>query len=269
MMERTCWICEAPADSREHKIKRTDLLREFGVDAFDGGDLLHVIDGESTRKLQGPNSKRLKYEPVLCGDCNSARSQPWDKAYEAFIAWVFENQRTILSRRYINLYEVFGEEGAVESCPNLYKYFVKAFGCRLASAGYAVPEHLVTLLSQDYFLTKLRLTFAVYKAMFALAPEFRQRAGLGGLVRMDSRSMGQMERYVFQLNVGWLVIGLHYDIDAPPGVGANWTSDSACIYLGEIEGPTLNELIECARRDNAPALPELEALRDSGGIRIE
>jgi hypothetical protein len=268
-MPPTCWICEAPADSREHKIKRSDLVREFGTGAFDDGDLLHAVEGQRCRELQGPNSSRLKYQPVLCGDCNSARSQPWDRAYEAFNSWVFEHQRTVLSRRFVNLYEVFGEEGVVESCPNLYKYFVKAFGCRLASAGYAVPSHLVALMSQDHFLTKLRLTFAVYKAVFALPPELRQRAGLSDLLRLDSRSMGRMERYLFQLNVGWLVIGLHYDIEVPPGVGAPWTSDSACIYLGEIEGPTLDELIGCARCDNAPALAELEALRDSGGIRIE
>ena len=182
---------------------------------------------------------------------------------------MFDTQKTVLGRRFVDLYEVFGEEDAVQSCPNLYKYLVKAFGCRLASSGHPVPEHLVDLLSQDHFLTKLRVTFAVYKAVFALAPEHRKRAGVGGLVRMDSRSMGQMERYQFHLNVGWLAINFWYDLEIPPGVGAPWTSDSACIYLGEIEGPTLDELIEIARGNDAPGFVDLEALRDSGGIRID
>lgn len=270
-MARPCWICGAPADSREHKIKRSDLVRAFGNGPFkDDGGLLHFIDGQSPRELQGPNSNRLKYEPVLCGDCNSNRSQPWDKAYEAFIAWVFQNERATLASRTINLCEVFGgPEQAVQSSPHLYRYFVKAFGCRLASAGYRVPPHLIAILSEDDFLTNLLLTFAVHKAVFALAPEHRQMLGVGGLVRLDSRSMGQMERYVFQVNVSWLVIGFHYDIETQPEAGIPWVCATPIINLGEIEGAPLDELIECARRNNAPALPELETLRASGGIRIE
>ena len=76
-MPRSCWICGAPADSREHKIKRSDLVREFGDGPYrDDDTLIHFMDGQDPRDLQGPNAKRLKYDPVLCGDCNSARSQP-------------------------------------------------------------------------------------------------------------------------------------------------------------------------------------------------
>lgn len=147
-------------------MKRSDLVRAFGNGPFKDDDaLLHFIEGQRPHEVQGPKSRRLSYQAALCADCNSTRSQLWDKAYDAFIAWVFENQKMTLSRRFVNLYEVFGDDGAVESCPNLYKYFVKAFGCRLASAGYSVPPHLVELLSQDRFLTKLRITFAVHKAM--------------------------------------------------------------------------------------------------------
>ncbi len=269
-MSRLCWICGSISGSREHKIKRSDIVRAFGDGPFknDGG-LLHFVDGQPPRELQGPNSKLLKYEPVLCGECNSNRSQPWDKAYETFVNWVYKNERITLARRYIDLNEVFGEEVAVNSCLSLYKYFVKAFGCRLASADYTVPAHLVALLSKDSFQTKLRITFDVYKAVFAMAPEHRHMLGLGGLVRMDSVSMGQMERYYFQLNIGWLVIGFHYDTENLVVVDAEWAPDSTRVDLGIIEGPTLDELIECARLEGAPALAELEALREAGGIKIE
>jgi hypothetical protein len=136
----------------------------------------------------------MKYSSVLRAECNSSRSQPWDRAYDRFIDWAFANESRVLSQRFINLYEVFGDD-ASWSCPALYKYFVKAFGCRLADAGFAVPDHLVELLSKDYYQTKLRLAFAVHKTLFALRPEHRRQLGLGDLIRVDSRSMGQMERY--------------------------------------------------------------------------
>lgn len=235
-MKRTCWICGVAANSREHKIKRSDLVRAFGNGPFkDAGGLLHCVEGQSPRQLQGPNSRHLKYEPVLCADCNNTRSQPWDKAYEAFISSVFQNERVTLASRVINLCEVYGgPEQAVQSGPNLYRYFVKAFGCALANAGCRTPPRLVSILSQDEFLTNLLVTFTVNKAVFALAPEHRQMLGVGGLVRMDSRSTGEMERYFFKLHVGWLVIGFHYDMEIPIESGIPWVCATPIINLGEI-----------------------------------
>ncbi len=267
-MKRECWICGAPADSREHKLKRSDLVRSFGTGPFRDDDaLLHFIDDQCPRAVQGPNSGRMKYGTVLCSNCNSDFSQPWDRAYEKLIDWVFKNERIVLAQRFINLHEVVAND-APTSCPDLYKYFVKAFGCRLADAGFDVPVHLVELLSQDSYQTKLRMAFSVHKTLFALRREYRQLLGLGGLVRLDSLSMGQLERYFFQLHNGWLITGFYYDIEVPPAVGAPWVSDSACIYLGETETATLDELIEAASTGNSSALAELEALRDSGGIRV-
>lgn len=262
-------MCGGPANSREHKIKKSDFTRRYGPGSFEKvGGMVHGI-GAGTCPVRGPNAKRLKYRPVICVLCNSTRSQPWDRAYEVLERWIFENQPAVLERRFIDLYRVFDGDGAIASCPALYKYFVKAFGCRLADAGLAVPRHLVDLLNLDRFLTKLRLAFAVHKTMFAMSPEVRANyLAIGELVRLDSRSLGRMERYVWHLQVGWLRVGFYYDIDVPSGAGAPWTSDSACIYLGEIETSTLDELIEGARRDNAPVLPEWEALRQSGGIRV-
>jgi hypothetical protein len=246
-----------------------DAAREHHVEAALGErQVLLGVAENRPRHVQGSNSARMKYDPVLCAKCNSSRSQPWDRAYDRFIDWVFENERRVLSQRFINLHQVFGDDTSL-SCSALYKYFVKAFGCRLADAGFQVPEHLAELLSKDHYETKLRLAFAVHKTLFALRPEYRQQLGLGDLIRIDSRSMGQMERYYFRLHNRWLITSFFYDIEVSPEYGAPWISDSACIYLGEIETATLDELIEAARKVDAPALAELEAMRNSGGIHIE
>jgi hypothetical protein len=264
---RDCWICGAPANSREHKFKRSDLIRTFGRD--DKWDVHHFIEAKQRQLSKGSKSKRVKYARVICDKCNSARSQPWDIAYETFIKYVFEHERLILGRRFINLYEVFGDDNAVESCPALYKYFVKVFGCRLANDGFAVPPHLVTLLSESECVAKLRLGFAVHKTLFAISREHRGMLGMGPLIRPETTGTNQPERYYFDLRIGWLIVGMYYDIEVPPDVGAPWTSNSGCIYLGEIENSTLDELIEIARRSKAPGLAELEALRNSGGIKVE
>jgi hypothetical protein len=210
------------------------------------------------------------YEPLICSDCNNAKSQPWDNAYEKFEKWLFENAKIILQRRFILLEEVFGTDAVPSGCPELYKYFVKAFGCRLSDAGFTVPEDLVLLLPQTHFQTRLRITFAINKTVFVF-PEIDREVflGIGDLIRIDSLSQGVMERYLWHMQIGWLRISFFYDTEVPCGIGAPWTSDSACLYLGEFESSSLDELIEGARSDTAPGLSVLEVIRDNDGILIE
>ena len=96
---RPCWICGAPSNSREHKIKKSDLVRRYGSQAFKnvGGILLHSVEGE-WRKVQGPRANILTYDPLICSECNNAKSQPWDSTYEQFERWLFENTETTLQR---------------------------------------------------------------------------------------------------------------------------------------------------------------------------
>lgn len=269
-INKSCWICGAPSNSREHKIKKSDLVRRYGNQPFNNiGGMLHFANDVSSN-VQGPSAKILKYEPVICSDCNNNTSQPWDRAYEQFEKWTFENASLIFQRRFILLEDVFGFEQCSYSCPSLYKYFVKAFGCRLASAGFSVPSDLVELLNQEYFLTKLRLAFAINKSIFILLPKDRDNfLGFGELYRYDSRSKGIKERYNWYIDIGWLRIWFFYDLEVPCGMGAPWTSDGACLYLGEFETASIDELLECARKANAPALAQLEAIREKGGISIE
>lgn len=233
----TCWICGARADTREHRIKRSDLARRYGNQPFKYvGGMLHFV-GEEAREVQGPNARPLTYESMLCRPCNNTTSQPWDRAYEQFERWLFDHETLVLDRRFILFEEVYGTDAFPAACPALYKYFVKAFGCRLTDAGMSVPVDLVTLLlSEERFLTKLRLTFSVNKALFDLDEQTRRDyLGLGELIRFDSRSRGVMERYAWHMQIGWLRVWFFYDMDVPCGIGSVWTSDSACIYLGEFE----------------------------------
>ena len=103
-----------------------------------------------------------------------------------------------------------------------------------------------------------------------MLPEDRDNfLGVGDLFRVDSKSMGVMERYSWFINIGWLRIWFFYALEVPCSLGAAWTSDSGCLYLGEFESASFEELIEGARRDNTPALGHLEEIKKNGGIKIK
>jgi len=232
--------------------------------------MLHFKAGNNGRNVPSANSKIIKYKPIICSKCNNALSQPWDKAYEIFEKWIFENSKIIFKNRFIPLELVYGTDGFSYQCPNLYKYFVKAFGCRLASSGIPVPKDLVKLLTKEYFVTNLRLCFAINESTFAMKPEDRDNfLGVGDITRIDSKSKGAMNRYSWYINLGWLRVWFFYDYNVPCGLGSPWTSDSDCLYLGVFQSASLDELIKIARKDNTPILDRLEQIKKNGGFKIE
>jgi hypothetical protein len=126
-----CWWCGAIADSREHKFKRSDLIREHGPAPYlDGAELSGVGAGVSTR-MRSNKSSPLKFKPNLCQPCNNARSQAFDQAYDRFVSWIFDHEDEVLASRSIDLHAVFGSDWE-EAGLNVLRYFVKHICCRIA-----------------------------------------------------------------------------------------------------------------------------------------
>ena len=267
---KKCWVCGAPSDSREHIFKRSDLVRRYGKIPFKQiGGIVH-FKKDKLKHVPSSKSKIVSYEQIICESCNNKRFQPWDRAYEMFEKWIFNNSGMIFDGRIISLELIYGEEHLSSNMSNLYKYFVKTFGCRLASIDTPIPKDIIESLSQENPSSKLRLSFAINKTTFAMLPEDRENfLGVGDLIRMDSKSKGTLERYEWCLNLGWLRVCFFYDMDIPLGLGTPWASDSKCLYLGEFEIFTLDELIENAKKDNLPVLSHLETLKETGGIEIK
>ena len=72
-----CCLCgSSEALSGEHKIKASALRAEFGKQGM-------VI---GRRHAQGPNSKAFHFAARVCEDCNNARTQPADIAFDKFNA---------------------------------------------------------------------------------------------------------------------------------------------------------------------------------------
>ncbi len=131
-----CWWCQlAKADSREHKAKRTDLVRQFGPGPYK--DLISARD-DKARPVQGPNSSLVKFKATMCSTCNNRRSQPFDEAYEQFTAYLSDHERAVLSSRAIDLRAVYGCDWK-SGRDGLLRYMAKHAGCRLAENGIEVP----------------------------------------------------------------------------------------------------------------------------------
>ena len=98
---------KSDANSSEHKIKRSDLLRRFGRGPRRGASGLLHYRGDELVPIQGFSSKRLKFERSLCAHCNTTRSQPFDRAYDEFIDWVMlQGLKSVCRRRVIDLAEL-------------------------------------------------------------------------------------------------------------------------------------------------------------------
>jgi hypothetical protein len=177
-------------------------------------------------KIQGPNSDTLKYQPNFCGNCNSSTTQPFDVAYEKFMKWIYENESQVLKRRFIDFSDVYGETFEADQ-RNLYKYYVKSFGCRLNEAGIEVPNDLVDLLPKLKFQTGLRLTFWVNEAILEMPKIDRDPfIGKGDLWKVSDDS------YTFNEHVSWFFVQHWYLSDPEPTLGSVWTANTQVVYLG-------------------------------------
>ncbi len=234
MAQRTCWICGAPASSKEHRLKKSDIQRAYGRGPYRGGDgPVHFHLGKWT-ELQGPDSKTLKYEAFLCHQCNTATTQPFDKAYEEFTSWVHAHEEEVLKFRLIDFEDVYGSTYPTRQT-DLYKYFAKSFGCRLADAGVDVPQDIVELFPLANFRTALRITFSVNEDVLHFMPKSWRDGYIGKSdfsYYASPDAPQQHTGYVWSEYFSWFTTHYWYDIYPSPKLGATWVADSQCIYIG-------------------------------------
>ncbi|MGH2957135.1 MAG: hypothetical protein ACRDL6_09090 [Solirubrobacterales bacterium] len=139
----TCWWCRtAPGDSREHKLKRSDLVRQFGPGPY--RELVSARGGR-IRTVQGPKSVLAKFKPTMCAKCNNERSQAFDLAYDRFTSYIDEHERHLLASRSVDLRAVYGRDWE-PGRDGLLRYMAKHVGCRLAENDVEVPDSICRYL---------------------------------------------------------------------------------------------------------------------------
>lgn len=130
----SCWMCRAPADSREHIFKARDLKRIF----FDEGGyspeaLPFHFSNKGHARIPGPKSGRVKYPAIICRRCNNERTSAFDKVYDRLSDW-FVSRQSDYGITQIDLLEVFGASYP-ERVEDLRWFFAKSLGCRIVGSG--------------------------------------------------------------------------------------------------------------------------------------
>ena len=129
-MSLNCWICKsAAADSGEHESKRSDLKAVFGHASPQRPLYMHDSKARN-RRVQSLDASRLKWTNVICGDCNSARTQPHDEAWETLHAYLRRRVPSLKPGDRVCGNSVFPHDTA-KAMLNVHLYFAKAFGCTL------------------------------------------------------------------------------------------------------------------------------------------
>jgi hypothetical protein len=124
-----CWICGAPADSREHKPKKSDLKGVFGSVSQKAPLRMHTLD-RSNRPIGSFDASALKWEKSLCHACNTTLTKPHDKAWEAVSDWLRTRTPPIAAGMVVRATEALPNNTRA-LLVNMHLFWVKAMGCYL------------------------------------------------------------------------------------------------------------------------------------------
>lgn len=247
---RLCWICQTNiADTAEHALKKSDIVRKYGKGSYHNlGEKqpLHFKDGKIT-KLQGANSDVIKNPKDLCKQCNNTLTQPFDRAYDKFIAYLANNYKSILERRFIDFEEIYGENFPDQQT-NLFKYFIKSFGCRIyANPNFNIPNDIIKIIRNDlrHFSTGLKITMSVNTK---LINEFgidilNSPIGKSEMTYFDSLPTPNQLGFNFSEHFGWFFINYYYLIPIEERSGIEWIANRKVIFIGELEEFNFDEYL--------------------------
>lgn len=67
------------------------------------------FSGDDRHDFRGPNSPLVKFNATLCARCNNTRSQPFDNAWDVFVAHLADHEAEIVATQQIDWVEVRGD----------------------------------------------------------------------------------------------------------------------------------------------------------------
>lgn len=170
----TCWWCGGIADSREHKFKRSDLERMGSANSglMWGGEGRHPSRIRSITK-----SNAVRFGRILCANCNNARSQRFDRAYQQYSDYVYENLRVLWRRTFLSMPEIFGSDWPAQQL-DLARYFGKFLGCYLADEGFPPPRYLVPFLNGAPTVPDVGMYFIRDQGLWMAYKDLKRRRGI-------------------------------------------------------------------------------------------
>ena len=229
-----CWVCGAEANSAEHKIKKSTMTKALG-EHFRNTGMLHYKEGRFT-KLHGPNSKKVRYEDTLCEICNNTRTQPFDMSYEIFFDYVWKNADIIIKKRFIDFKDIYKDDYKTKQF-ELFRYFVKLFGCDLSYSEVSVPKGFVRLLKRRRLLFPLlSISFAVNEVKLQFKELKNMPMGIGNLLTTQNNlKFKNNPQYRWDTHFAYLHIFYWYRWQVDGSLGSPWFANSRYVYLGSYD----------------------------------
>ena len=138
-----CWICgQDDAATREHLAKASDLKAMFGKRSqreplfFSASAHLGMPIRRNLR-VGSLYSDRLKFTHRICLTCNSARTQPYDFAWEHCSKELRAELTRLLARGSFRANWLFPYDTRLSMC-HVHLYFTKLFGCLAVEGGVPI-----------------------------------------------------------------------------------------------------------------------------------
>lgn len=129
-----CWICGVDSNSREHKIKQSDLKHLYPA-VSQTKPVLHRTNGIRKRPIGSHKADGLKYPKSICAICNGALTQPYDYAWETLSDFLFTHSKKIHNNNVVDLVDVYSLD-LQENIKNVQLFFAKLFGCKLIESEF-------------------------------------------------------------------------------------------------------------------------------------
>ena len=232
MTNKACWICGGVADSAEHAIKKTDAVRIAGSKRFKPGKRLIKHTAGKKIIIQGPDSKHIKYEKSLCKKCNNESTQPYDKAYDIFIDYVISSSDHLQRFKCMRFNKIYNYSAAHQQS-NLFKYFVKSFGCQLVEQSLNVPQDLVSVLNGRATNHQLYITFSVRDEIPKNRESFFKFYEVHDLEGFEDSHTGKNVSFQWAASIGWVQISFWYKCVPKKHLGTIWQGKSKRLFLGQ------------------------------------
>jgi hypothetical protein len=137
-----CWICRVnDANSGEHMMKKSDLRDVLGKPTQAAPFYFHKpgLEGKAVGSL---DADILKSSAPMCAQCNNARTQPHDRAWEAMSRWFTRRRSPLKKDDVVRGNRIFAFDTRRKMrCVHL--FFLKTLGCVIVEARDQAPIDIV------------------------------------------------------------------------------------------------------------------------------
>ncbi|ARD22788.1 hypothetical protein [Shewanella japonica] len=135
-----CWICNAQANSGEHRIKKSDLKLSMSGKPSQTSPIYHRSNGENKRPIGSLKAEALKFNKSICANCNGSLSQPYDYSWDILSTYL--STASFNTGEELELNKVFGNDSDANLI-NVHLFFAKIFGCAVSESGFSLDLEIL------------------------------------------------------------------------------------------------------------------------------